>query len=335
MRYFMRYSMRHSLRYSMRHVMRHFQRYLLRAALQHALQHALLHGLRLLSSLAIGLLPAVLGLGAAYAQSGAPQIAASATAKDPNIRGLQSGFWQMSGATQAMQTDDRQNPAMLWVQSGQALWDAAPAGAGAKASPAGAGAGAKSCAACHGSVQTLRGVAARYPTWNTVVAAPANLGQAINACRTQHQGAAAWPPEHVDLLGLEALVALQSRGLPISRPSERAAALTQTGEALFGRRMGQLNLSCAQCHDQLAAGVGSNGPPRLGAAPIPQGHPSGYPIYRLEWQTLGSLQRRIRNCMSGVRAQAYPWGASELLALELYLAKRAVGLEIDAPAVRP
>ena len=60
-----------------------------------------------------------------------------------------------------------------------------------------------------------------------------------------------------------------------------------------------------------------------------------YPQYRLEWQGLGSLQRRLRNCMAGVRAQPWPLGAPELVALELYLADRASGLTVESPGVRP
>ncbi len=69
--------------------------------------------------------------------------------------------------------------------------------------------------------------------------------------------------------------------------------------------------------------------------PIPQGHPTGYPIYRLEWQTLGSLQRRLRNCLFGMRAISYPYGAAEMVNLELYLMWRARGMPIETPAVRP
>jgi sulfur-oxidizing protein SoxA len=58
-------------------------------------------------------------------------------------------------------------------------------------------------------------------------------------------------------------------------------------------------------------------------------------VYRLEWQGLGSLQRRLRNCMNGVRAQSYPLGALELVELELYLVVRARGMALDAPGVRP
>jgi sulfur-oxidizing protein SoxA len=92
--------------------------------------------------------------------------------------------------------------------------------------------------------------------------------------------------------------------------------------------MGQLDFSCAQCHDEHAG-------QRLAGSTNPQAHPTGYPLYRLEWQTLGSLQRRLRGCMSGVRAEPYAYGAEELVELELYLARRAVGMRIEAPAVRP
>ena len=73
----------------------------------------------------------------------------------------------------------------------------------------------------------------------------------------------------------------------------------------------------------------------LAGSVIPQAHPTGYPLYRLEWQGVGSLQRRLRGCMSGVRAEPYPYDATELVALEAYLAKRAEGLKVETPAVRP
>lgn len=102
----------------------------------------------------------------------------------------------------------------------------------------------------------------------------------------------------------------------------------EAGRAQFERRQGQLDLACAHCHDARAG-------ERLGGATIPQGHPTGYPIYRLEWQSLGSLQRRLRNCLSGMRAELLPFGAREATELELFLAWRARGMASDAPAVRP
>ena len=117
--------------------------------------------------------------------------------------------------------------------------------------------------------------------------------------------------------------------MPIATPNDAGMnAARERGRKLFTARMGQLDLSCAVCHD-------SNWGRRLAGAPIPQAHPVGYPIYRLEWQSVGSLQRRFRNCMTGVRAEAYTYDAPELDELEEFLMERAAGLAIETPAVRP
>ena len=117
--------------------------------------------------------------------------------------------------------------------------------------------------------------------------------------------------------------------MPVTPPVDsRLDAYRQQGQQRYTQRLGQLNLSCAQCHDDNAGG-------RLGSSQIPQAHPTGYPVYRLEWQTLGSLQRRLRNCMSGVRAEPFAFGAPELVELELYLMQRAAGMPLETPAVRP
>ena len=47
-----------------------------------------------------------------------------------------------------------------------------------------------------------------------------------------------------------------------------------------------------------------------------------------------SLQRRIRACLFGIRADAPPAGAPELTDVELYLAWREQGLPVEAPGVR-
>jgi sulfur-oxidizing protein SoxA len=104
--------------------------------------------------------------------------------------------------------------------------------------------------------------------------------------------------------------------------------MLEAGRTLFHRHLGQINLSCSQCHDE-------NPGKHLAGSVIPQAHPTGYPIYRLEWQNVGSLQRRLRNCLIGMRAEPYEFGAPELVNLELFLMWRARGMKIDTPAVRP
>jgi sulfur-oxidizing protein SoxA len=239
-------------------------------------------------------------------------VAAGALAQDAR----RSGFEFMSPATQAMQRDDTQNPAMLWVQDGAARWQRSEGTAG------------KSCASCH-TEQAMRGVAARYPAFDEALGRPITLSGRINACRVRHQQAEALPPEGEALLGLEAWIAMRSRGLPIAPPDDpRLAAWRERGGQRFFRRIGQLDLACTHCHDERAG-------KRLAGSVIPQAQVGGYPTYRLEWQSLGSLQRRLRGCMTGVRAEPYAADAPEWVELELYLATRSRGLPVEAPAVRP
>ena len=229
-----------------------------------------------------------------------------------------SGFEFMSRETQRMQRDDTLNPGMLWVLDGAARWTRKD------------GASDKSCADCHGEAATsMRGVAARYPVYDAKESRAVDLQARVNACRVRHQDAAPFAPETQELLGLVAYVAFQSRGMAIAPDDdERLAPFREHGQALFNARIGQLRFSCAQCHDALWG-------ERLGSSPIPQAHPTGYPIYRLEWQTLGSLQRRLRNCMVGVRAEPPAYGAQDYIDLELFLMHRARGMPMETPAVRP
>ena len=229
-----------------------------------------------------------------------------------------SGYAFMSRETRAMQDDAAANPGMLWVLEGEALWNAR------------AGADGRACRDCHGDARaSMKGVAARYPAFDAARARPVNLEQRINGCRTGRQRAAAFAFESRELLALTAYVARQSLGMPVAvELDERTRPFLDAGGRTFHRGQGQLNLSCAQCHDE-------HWGRRLAGNVIPQAHPTGYPIYRLEWQGLGSLERRLRNCMAGVRAEPYPYGADALVDLELFLMWRARGMALEAPAVRP
>ena len=222
----------------------------------------------------------------------------------------------MTPSNQAMQKDINLNPALFWIMDGEALW-------ADRSNPA-----TKACADCHQDPkQSMKGVAATFP--KRVQGKLLNLEGQINQCRTTRQQSPAFAYESKPLLALSTLIAYQSRGLPIAASKDSVIdADFQKGKTLYFQRMGQLNLSCAQCHDD-RAGL------KLAGSVIPQAHPTGYPIYRLEWQNVGSLQRRLRNCMSGVRAEQYPYGSVELAQIELYLMRRANGMRIESPAIRP
>jgi L-cysteine S-thiosulfotransferase len=229
-----------------------------------------------------------------------------------------SGYEFMGRETRAMQDDDVVNPGMLWVLDGEALWNRKSGAAG------------RACADCHGDARaSMKGVAARHPAFDAARGRPVNLEQRINLCHTERQGAAALAFEGRELLALTAYVARQSRGMPVAPViDERTKPFLEAGREAFFRRQGQLNLACTQCHDERWG-------KKLAGSQIPQAHPTGYPLYRLEWQGLGSLQRRLRNCFIGVRAEPYAYGAPEFVELELYLMWRARGMKLEAPAVRP
>ncbi len=229
-----------------------------------------------------------------------------------------SGYADLGPDSKAMEDDDTANPATFWVQDGETLWNAKTGSAN------------KSCADCHGdAAQSMKGVSARYPAFDAALDRPIYLEQRINLERRDKQDAPPLKFEGHDLLALTAYVARQSRGLPIGDFADpRLAPFIDQGRALFEQRQGQINMSCAQCHDD-------NWGKKLAGNIVPQAHPTGYPIYRLEWQSLGSLQRRLRNCTIGMRAEPYGYGSPENVALELFLMRRARGMTIETPGVRP
>ena len=255
-------------------------------------------------------------------------------------QGRRSATLDLSRDTRAMQDDDSLNPATFWRLDGEALWRERVGHAN------------RSCASCHGEApDAMKGVAVQFP--KMVAGQLLNLEGQINRCRSMRQGATRFAFESNTLLSMAIFIGAQSRGLPIApaRPMDPVIpvptlpqstplanaeihsdsawkSLLETGRALYTRRMGQLNLACVHCHDERAGA-------RLGGNLIPQAHPTGYPIYRLEWNAVGSLQRRLRNCMIGVRAEPFAFGAPELVQLELYLMERARGMDLETPAVRP
>ncbi len=230
---------------------------------------------------------------------------------------MKGGIEFQSDAIRAMQADAFGNPGLLWVDRGAALWKT-PAGA-RKAS----------CASCHGADgESMKGVAVRYPSYVASLGGVVDVEQRINACVTTNQQAPALAWESQELLALSAFVASRSHGMAIlPDPSPDMDAAYARGRTIYFQRQGQLNLACTNCHD---ASWGK----RLLSEPISQGHPADWPAYRLEWQAMGSLERRLRACYLGVRAEMPPYGSADLVALEVYLARRAEGLVSNPPGVR-
>lgn len=242
-------------------------------------------------------------------------IPAFAANDPPRPSPLENGSAFQSADVRALQADDFANPMALWVERGKAYWSREYHG--------------RSCAGCHGdAAKSMKGVAAGYPKYDAGAGQVIDLGRRINGCVAGGIGAPKLAYESDELLGLEAYIALQSRGMPVEVSIEGPAHATwEAGRELYFKRIGQLGLACTSCHD---ASWGKT----LLAEVISQGQPTGWPAYRFEWQRPGSLQRRLRACFNGVRAAMPAFGSPDLVALELYLAWRARGLPLEAPAVR-
>lgn len=236
-----------------------------------------------------------------------------APAPTPEV--LKSGFEFLTAETQALQNDPFENPAMLWVDRGEALFNSSD--------------NAPSCASCHsGDNLPVNDAALNYPSIDKSSGELINLEGRINLCRIEHQKERPLDYESENLLALTSYVTSQSKGQAreLTLTSKLQAAYDR-GEDYFFARRGQMNLSCAQCHN-------AHWGKKLRGDTISQGHPNGFPAYRFEWESVGSLHRRLSDCDMGVRAEPKELGSQDYLDLEVYLAVRAGSLPMETPAVR-
>ena len=213
--------------------------------------------------------------------------------------------------------DTNESPIALWLDKGQAQWTDTAGGA--------------SCQSCHATPQSLRQAVPGFPRLTGNGQNLFNLEDQIVACRAR-AGRMDARIEDDDVLSLSALLHNAAKDLPISvqAPPQHAAlwqSRLENGTALFAKRMGRINLACVHCHEQ---NIGK----QLRADVISPGHPTGFPVYRMSWQKIGSMDRRLRACYSGVQAVIPPPGADDLRDLELYLKVRANGLPLEGPWIR-
>lgn len=207
-----------------------------------------------------------------------------------------SGTSFLSAQLQALQADASRNPAQLWIERGQLLWQT-------------------KCVNCHTDVAALKKSVASYPKLN------AN-GKLVNLEDQIAHSAALLEDE---VLAISAALHDAAKGEIIR--TQPIQPYFDKGQQVWNTRMGRINLACAHCHDQK---VGS----QMRGDVVSQGHPTGFPIYRLSWQGLGTLERRLRACYSGVQAPLPPLGSAELRELELFLKVRASGMVLDGASIR-
>lgn len=254
---------------------------------------------------------------AALLTAGGPEAGPTHAETAGKLPAAVSGYGSQMPETRAIQDDDNQNPAFLWIDYGAELWETAD------------GASGKSCAGCHGRVdETMRGVGASYPKFDAISGKLINLEQRINRCRLENQRAADWQWETRELLAMTALVRHQSRGMPVSVEIDGPARpFFEKGESYFYRRMGQMDMSCANCHEKY---VGKH----LRSDLLTQAQLNGWPVYSIGYTRVVSTHEVFRHCNQKIRAEELEFGADEYVNLELYMNWRGNGLAIETPGVR-
>jgi len=217
-----------------------------------------------------------------------------------------------------VQDDDFANPAMLIADHGAELWNKVDGSAGKALSAVFAG-----CAEV-----PLDQVGAVYPRYHQGAGKVISLEQVINLCRETAMGAKPYKWESRDMLGITAYIRMQSRGARVNVAVDGPASdAFQRGKELYYTRVGQLDMSCAHCHEDNYGNY-------IRADMLSQGNINGFPLYRLKWNGVGSTHRRFRGCMKNIRATPLPYGHDDYVALELYVAWRGNGLKVEAPAYR-
>lgn len=229
---------------------------------------------------------------------------------------IYSGWRFRSDETQAMEMDDFDNPGMIGVESAQAAFATADGSEG------------KSCADCHNSPEELAGVKAVYPKWNEEAGEVRTLEMQVNDCRTTRMGAEEWSYGGGDMTDMMALMAYVSRGTPVNVAIDGPAqSVWEQGKEIYYTRYGQLELACANCHED-------NWGNMIRADHLSQGQINGFPTYRLKNTKLNSVHDRFRGCIRDTMAETFAVGSPEFIALELYVASRGNGLSVEGPSVR-
>ena len=227
---------------------------------------------------------------------------------------LRSGWTFRRDETQALQMDDFDNPAFVFVDQGIDLFNKKDGTVG------------KACASCHSDLQKFAGLRASMPIVRD--GAVLSMEELVNGCRTERMGAEPWKWSSTSMTAVTALIGLQSRGMPINvKIDGEASPHWKTGKELYYTRVGQLDMSCANCHEENYGNM-------IRADHLSQGQINGFPTYRLKNAKLNSIHARFKGCMKNIRATPYKEGSDEFKALELYLASRANGLSVETPSVR-
>lgn len=230
---------------------------------------------------------------------------------------LISGYEFLSEQAKEMQSDDFQNPGYLLITHGLEIY-------------AKSGDNDKACSNCHGhqgkkfSPESI----AQFPKFNAQLQQPISLRDQIQQCWTERLENFPLLYDDPQLLALETFIRNKAIGEKVNVDISGAMKpFYEAGKSLYFTRFGQMEMTCAHCHDKYTGKM-------LRGQKLSQGHTNGFPEFRLESEKVVNLPQRLRECFRSLRAETFPQNSDEFRNLEVYLNARGNGLKIETPAVR-
>ena len=235
---------------------------------------------------------------------------------DGVVSEIYSGWHFRDDDTRSMQKDDFDNPGMVFVDLGMDKWNEP------------FGANGESCTGCHNGPESMSGLRAVTPRVDEKTGKLMIVEDYINGCVTERMGQEAWGVTSNDMKNMLAVISLQSRGEPVNVAIDGAAApFYEHGKEIYYTRYGQLEMSCANCHEDNYGNY-------IRADHLSQGQVNGFPVYRLKDAGILYAQQRFVGCVRDTRAETFKAGSDEFKALELYVASRGNGLSVEGVSVR-
>ena len=158
------------------------------------------------------------------------------------------------------------------------------------------------------------------------------LSVAINDC-LKANGQKPWKVTKGKMTQLQAYFAAASKEkgkrVHIVINSKEAAEAYERGKKEYYAQRGYLQLSCANCHVQ---GAGKRVRNEY-LSPL-FGHTTHFPVYRLKWQGLGTLERRIKGCEKNQGETPHKPGSKWQNEMIYFMSYMSNGLPVDGPDIR-
>ncbi len=175
-------------------------------------------------------------------------------------------------------------------------------------------------------------IAGDYPYFDDKKGEVVTITQAINDCLVD-AGQKKWNIKKGKMAKLEAYFAHKSKEagkkVDIKINSKAAEEAYERGKKAYYSQRGYLKLSCATCHVQ---GAGK----RVRAeymSPL-LGHTTHFPVYRLKWNSLGTLERRIEGCNKDEGENPHKGSSKWAKEVLYFMSYMSNGMTIDGPDIR-